>query len=101
MGKHLSEKYSVNLKQFAECPFIFLNPENDTGRRADILFKKYNLNPKIIFFLDQQVTAYNMSRTGAGISFVSDTLIKNTDSEKQLYYYRLNDEEITRNGDDL
>lgn len=94
--KHLSEKYNVDLKHFSDCPFILLNPENDTGKRANILFKKHNFNPKTIFFLDQQVTAYNISRTGAGISFVSDTLIKQSDSEKQLYYYKLTDEETTR-----
>ncbi len=94
--KHMSDKYNVDLKHFSSCPFILLNPENDTGKRANILFKKHNLSPKTIFFLDQQVTAYNIARTGAGIAFVSDTLIKHADSEKQLYYYKLSDKEITR-----
>ena len=95
-GKHLSDKYNISLKYFADCPFILLHRENDTGRRANLLFRKHGINPKTLFSLDQQVTAYNISRTGAGISFVSDTLIKHTDSEKQLYYYKLEDEEITR-----
>ena len=46
--------------------------------------------------MDQQVTAYNISRTGTGVSFVSDTLIKHTESENKLFYYRLHDREITR-----
>ncbi len=96
LEKHLSDKYSVDLKHFSDCSFILLNPENDTGKRANILFKKHNFNPKTIFFLDQQVTAHNISRTGTGVSFVSDTLIKHTGSEEQLYYYKLNDKEITR-----
>lgn len=96
LQKHLSDEYNVSLTNFADCTFILLNPENDTGRRANILFKKHGLNPKTIFFLDQQVTAYNMSRTGIGISFVSDTLIKHTEPEPQLYYYKLDDMEITR-----
>lgn len=95
-GKYLSDKYNVALKHFSDCSFILLNPENDTGKRANSLFKKHNLSPKTIFYLDQQVTAYNISRTGAGVSFVSDTLIKHTDAEKQLYYYKLDDQEITR-----
>ena len=96
LEKHLSVKYNIGLKHFSDCPFILLNPENDTGKRANILFKKHNLTPKTIFFLDQQVTAHNISRTGAGVSFVSDTLIKHTGSEEQLYYYKLDDKEITR-----
>lgn len=94
--KHLSDKYAVDLNEFADCTFILLNPENDTGRRANILFKKYGINPHTMFFLDQQVTAYNISRTGIGVSFVSDTLIKHTESDGQLFYYRLRDKETTR-----
>lgn len=95
--KHLSDKYDVSLNRFADCSFVLLNPENDTGRRAKNLFKKHNLDPKINFYLDQQVTAYNISRTGTGVSFVSDTLIKHVDSENKLYYYKLDDKDITRN----
>ncbi len=94
--KYLSNKYDVDLKHFSDCAFILLNPENDTGKRASNLFKKHNIKPNVSFLLDQQVTAYNISRTGLGISFVSDALINHTDSEKQLCYYKLNDEEITR-----
>ena len=94
--KHLSDKYNIELGHFADCPFILLNPENDTGLRANMLFEKYGLNPKIIFYLDQQITAYNISCTGIGISFVSDTLIKKLESEPQVYYYKLHDEEISR-----
>ncbi len=94
--KHLSDKYSVSLKHFSDCAFILLNTENDTGRRANMLFKKYGFDPKVTFFLDQQVTAYNISCTGMGISFVSDTLIKHIETEPKLYYYKLFDEEITR-----
>lgn len=95
--KHLSEKCNVGLEHFADYTFILLNLENDTGLRANMLFKKYGINPKIIFSLDQQITAYNISCTGVGISFVSDTLIKRLESEPQLYYYKLHDEEISRN----
>lgn len=96
-GKHISDSYNVSLKEFADYSFILLNPENDTGRRANLLFKKHSLNPKTVFLLDQQVTAYNTSATGMGISFVSDTLVKHMESETRLYYYKLNDKEILRN----
>ena len=95
--RHLSDKYNVDLTNFSECAFILLNPENDTGKRANILFKKHNINPQKIFFLDQQVTAHNISRTGAGVCFVSDTLIKHTGDGDELCYYKLSDKEITRN----
>ncbi|MBQ2897737.1 MAG: LysR family transcriptional regulator [Clostridia bacterium] len=95
-GRHLSNEYDVSLKHFSDCNFILLNTENDTGSRANILFKKYGFNPKVTLFLDQQVTSYNISCTGMGISFVSDTLIKHTEFEPRLYFYKLLDEETTR-----
>lgn len=96
-GKHLNDSLSVNLKEFSYNSFILLNPENDTGRRANIMLKKLSLYPKTVFFFDQQVTAYNTSASGMGITFVSDTLVKHMQSEKRLYYYRLSDTEIFRN----
>ena len=95
--KHLNNKCNVSLENFSDYPFILLKDENDTGKRAHLLFEKYHINPKVLFLLDQQVTSYNICRLGKGIAFVSDTLIKSTDSEKQLYYYKLRDKEITRN----
>lgn len=96
-GKHTMSEYAVSLKSFARYPFILLNPGNDTGKRANMLFKMHGFQPNVVFFLDQQVTAYNASCTGMGISFVSDTLIKHINSEPALYYYRLADGEIFRN----
>ncbi len=94
--KHLDEKYSVDLSAFAKEPFILLNPENDTGKRARMLFGKYKISPKIIFNVEQQLTAYNISSSQLGISFISDNLVKSIKSEKNLCYYRLKDPEIFR-----
>lgn len=96
-GKHRNKDKSVSLYEFSEYPFILLNPENDTGRRANILFKKYGIYPKTIFLLDQQVTSYNISASGMGISFISDTLIRHLESEQRLYFYTINDNETIRN----
>ena len=96
-NKHLSDKYSVDINMFSAYPFILLNPENDTGKRANMLFSRHHIKPNILFSLDQQVTSYNISCTGMGISFVSDILIKNIDSSPDLNYFRLADSNMTRN----
>ena len=96
-GKHLNDDFSVELEEFKNLPFILLNSENDTGKRASELFKKHSISPKIRFRLDQQMTAYNISCSGTGISFISDTLVKNIDSTPSVYYYRLSDPETERN----
>ncbi len=96
-NRHYNKKYRVSLNLFKNEPFIFLNPQNDTGKRARRFFKKIDAEPNIIFNLDQQVTAYNISASGMGISFVSDTLVKQTNIETKLNYYVIDDEEIFRN----
>ncbi len=95
-NRHFDNKFLVAPNKFKDETFILLNTENDTGKRAYKIFKNHKINPKIAFHLDQQVTAFNVSVTGMGISFVSDTLIKNMDTEPPLYYYILNDSEVHR-----
>ena len=73
--EHLQGK-SIDLSKCKGLPFILLHNENDTGKRADKLFKKYEMKPNVVFYLDQQITSYNMACTGIGIAFLSDTLIK-------------------------
>lgn len=96
-NKHTDEQFAIALSKFSKEPFILLNPENDTGNRARILFGKYRITPNVIFNVEQQLTAYNISSNQLGISFISDNLVKNIKSEKNLCYYRLKDPEIFRN----
>lgn len=95
--KHITASENVSLKNFKDEPFILLNPENDTGRRADRLFEKYGITPNVIFHLDQQVTAYNISCSQMGISFVSDTLVSRIEGNPPLCFYKLSDSETVRN----
>lgn len=96
-NKHLNEDVSVDISVFKNEPFVLLHPENDTGKRADKLFKKQNVTPNVMFRLDQQVTAFNVSCAGMAISFVSDTLVKSLNSARQIYYYALSDKKAERN----
>ncbi len=95
-NKHLKRQMCVDIENFKNETFILLNRENDTGKRALNIFKEHNLAPDIAFFLDQQVTAFNVSATGMGISFISDTLVKNINAPQPIYYYVLPDNEIKR-----
>ena len=87
-GRYL-KKPAVDLTKLQKEPFVLLNGENDTGKRAEMLFKKYNITPKVLFRLDQQITAYNISCSGIGISFVSDTLIKSIAFSNEIALYNL------------
>ena len=96
-NKHLNDECCVEIESFKSEPFILLKPTNDTGKRAETIFKKHKITPDVRYYLDQQLTAFNVSGSGMGISFVSDTLIKRLDSSPPLYFYRLADEQTERN----
>lgn len=88
-ASEMIERPAPPISAFAHLPFVLLNSENDTGKRAEKLFKKHGISPRVLFRLDQQVTAYNISSSGLGISFVSDTLVKRSDASNDLLYFTL------------
>ena len=95
---HIKDDFPcASLDSFKDEPFILLKNENDTGKKARQLFKQHKFTPNVLFELDQQATAYNISCSGLGISFVSDTLIKKTRIKDNVIFYKLNDKEIKRN----
>ena len=96
-GKHNEDRYQLPLTAFADEPFILMNTGNDTGKRAANLFKKYKITPKVKFRFDQQLTSFNVSALGIGISFVSDTLIRQMGKIESLYYYSIADDYTKRN----
>ena len=79
----------VSLRLFEQDPFIILKPENDTGKRALEICHAEHISPKVLLQLDQQQTAYNITCSGLGISFISDTLILRGKTSPHVTYYKL------------
>ena len=89
-GSFLSETLPpVPLEAFSETPFIFMKPDNDTGERAAAICRENGFTPRILFELDQQMTCYNITSSGMGASFISDTLIRSVPFHEHIQYYRL------------
>lgn len=88
---------AVDLRHFANESFILLKPGNDTRARAMELCSLGNFTPNIIFELDQQMTSYNITCSGMGISFISDTLISRVPMLADVVYYKLPVENSSRN----
>ncbi len=79
---------AVPLTAFKKEPFILLKPGNYTRQMADELFERSKMKPDIVFEPDQQMTAYNITCSGLGCSFIGDTLIRSVpDSERAVYYH--------------
>lgn len=84
-----SEIPPVPLEYFRDEPFALLKPDNDTRKRAMNLCRLHGFEPRMIFELDQQQTAYHVTCSGLGVSFVSDTLIIYGGANPGVVYYRL------------
>lgn len=86
----------VPLEAFAGEPFVFMKPENDTGKRAAVICQENRLRPRVLFELDQQMTAYNVTCSGMGISFIGDMLISRVPENPDVVYYNLSGPESRR-----
>ena len=89
-SKHLSPDCKpISLKPFAAENFILLGPGNDSRKRADRLFQKESITPKILLQLEQQFTAYLLANTGMGATFLTDSLVRRVRPTDRLVYYKL------------
>ena len=56
------------------------------------IFAAHGIRPNILLNLDQQMTSYNVTCSGIGISFVTDTLVMNTYENPNVIFYKLDPE---------
>lgn len=89
-GTFLNPIYpEVPISYFSQEPFILLKQENDTYTRGVELCRLGGFEPKILMQPDQQVTAYNITCSGLGVCFASDTLVRSTLPHPNAVYYKL------------
>ena len=97
-NRHLSSRIPpVPLKTFEDAPFLLLKSGNDTRTRAEkICLNSGHFIPKIKLETEQQITAYNLSRYGMGVSFCGDILIRHVPEEESLLFYKLDNQNASR-----
>ncbi len=98
-GRHLEASVPpVPLESFREDAFLLLKSGNDTRSRAEKLCRDCgHFTPRIKLEPEQQITAYNLSRYGMGISFNGDILIRHMPDDHRLIYYKLPYPDAVRN----
>ena len=98
-GRHLEASVPpVPLESFREDAFLLLKSGNDTKARAEKLCRDCgHFAPRIKLEPEQQITAYNLSRYGMGISFNGDILIRHMPDDHRLIYYKLPYPDAVRN----
>lgn len=93
---HDKEVACVPLEAFRGQAFAMMKKENDTGERAKRICEKCHMDPLVVFEMDQQMTSYNITCSGLGISFVGDTLISRIPPNEEVVYYKLPAEDSVR-----
>ena len=83
------EKKPIDLHQLKDVPFILLTKGNQTRQLTDILCRHAGFSPNILLEVDRLTTVYRYTSIGAGISFMSDTLLRyTTNHPKSVGYYK-------------
>lgn len=94
---HLRESCpAVSPAAFRKLPFLMLRHGHITHDFAVGLFRKYRFSPKIAMYLDQLMTCYNLAAQQMGASFVSDTVVKLTKTDADVFLYQIDDPKASR-----
>lgn len=96
-GRHLNSRTApAPMRLFRDEPFLLLREGNDTRERAMNICRANRFVPRIKLELEQQITAYNLSCYGMGISFIGDSLIRNVPEARDLLFYKLDNRDAVR-----
>lgn len=97
-GKWLDATVSaVPINFFANYPFILHKKSKDMYKRAIRIFNNKNMHPTIVGQIEDFYTLYFLARSGQGIVFLRDSLLKYMEPTQNLVYYKIADPLITRN----
>ena len=89
--KSVDDVPAVPLDIFKEEGFIALKKGNDMYTRAQDIFRKADISPKITFSVDQMNVAYAMAESGTGLCFATDTLFKYGKFFNDIALYNIGD----------
>lgn len=96
-GEYKSDAWHcVPLSAFKDAPFIMLTPNNDTRIRGDMMCKEAGFRPNIVLEVHQQATAYMISTTRMGATFISGTVVEKMPAYDSVSYYKIDSDSSTR-----
>ena len=89
-NRHLEKDVKpVNLSKFENEKFIQLKTGNNMQKQSQKICKEYGFVPQSIIKVDQLMTAYNISGSGMGITFTTDSVICAAADTGNLVFYKL------------
>lgn len=84
------EVKGISVKEFEDCPFLLLKKEHDLYHRAMAICEEQAMAPESLLHLNQLMTAYSLVCQGMGLTFVSDTLVRQSRIQADVVYFKLN-----------
>ena len=78
------------MKEFEDRPFLLLKKEHDLYHRAMAICEEQGMAPESLLHLNQLMTAYSLACQGMGLTFVSDTLVRQSRIQADVVYFKLN-----------
>lgn len=88
--KHLKNSANkISIKHFKDEKFLMLKSGNSMNYYGFKICNEAGFVPNTSIYFDQLMTSYNMSASGLGICFVTDTLVKEVAANDNLLYYKI------------
>lgn len=89
-NKHLKNSANkISIKHFKDEKFLMLKSGNSMNYYGFKICNEAGFVPNTSIYFDQLMTSYNMSASGLGICFVTDTLVKEVAANDNLLYYKI------------
>ncbi len=95
------EVKGISVKEFEDCPFLLLKKEHDLYHRAMAICEEQGMAPESLLHLNQLMTAYSLACQGMGLTFVSDTLVRQSHIQADVVYFKLNVQNETLTSRDV
>lgn len=93
---NLEDVPPVDIKTFRKEPFILLKNGNDMFYRAQGIFEKAKIIPKVLLWVDQMNISYSLCDSGMGCCFLTDTLFKFGKFSDSVILYKVEKRHSTR-----
>ena len=90
-GSHKIKKPPVNLSEFADEKFIFLEKGNDLEKRSSEMCRNSQFKPDIAFYVPQMMTAYLMTQRGYGVTILREAIFDYMMPTDKITIYKIND----------
>ncbi len=93
---NLEDVPPVDIKAFKKEPFILLKNGNDMFYRAQSIFEKAKVSPRVLLSVDQMNISYSLCDSGMGCCFLTDTLFKFGKFSDSVILYKVEKRHSTR-----